>query len=442
MRARKADPESRAVPPPAPRRHRRRIVVRCRSVADLRGAAQARLPRGVFDFIDGGSDDERTLAGNSDAFARFPFRPRVLEPVGAIDTSARILEQESRAPYAIGPTGAVGFSWPRGELALAAAARQAGIPLALSSTSTVSIEHVASAGEGRLWFQCYMFRDREFTRTLIERARSAGYEALMITVDLPVGGNRERDSRNDFALPFRYTPKNLLDFARHPEWAFTMLREGTPVLANITELAESRSVAAAASSVGRNYDPDFDWTELERIRDLWGGRMIVKGVSRGDDAARLVGMGVDAVVVSNHGGRQLDGAIPTLLALPEVASAVDGRAQVLLDGGIRRGGDIVKALALGADAVLLGRATLYGVAAGGEPGASRALAILGEEMTRVMQLCGCRRIPDIAPDLLSPKDVADAFEPDVLRWLQARSRAAPEPDLSRPDAMQKEETSA
>ena len=269
MRARKGDgADSNTMAPPVPQRLRRRKLARCRSIAELRAAAQARLPRGVFDFIDGGSEDERTLVGNCDAFASFRFRPRVLVPVAAVETGVSILGHDVPKPFAIGPTGAVGFSWPRGELALAAAAERAGIPLALSSTASVSIEDIASASKGRRWFQCHIFRDREFTRSLIQRARNAGYEALMITVDLPVGGNRERDFRNDFAVPFRYTPRNVLDFARHPEWALSMLREGTPVLANLTSLAESGSVAAAASSVGRNYDPDFDWRELQRIREF------------------------------------------------------------------------------------------------------------------------------------------------------------------------------
>ncbi len=378
-------------------------VARAYSIDDLRRHARRRLPRAVFDFFDGGAEDETTLRGNRAAFERVRLAPRVLVDVSQIDTRTAILGTNSNLPIAIAPTGAVGFGWRGGDVAIARAAAAHGIPYALSTTGTASIERIAEEAGGRLWFQAYILRKREFTLALIERARAAGYEALMITVDLPVGGKRERDFRNDFSIPFRFTPRNVFDFATRPAWALPMLLRGVPVMENLRGFsAEATDSAAIASSVGRNYDPSFCWDDLARIRDHWPRTLIVKGIVRPDDAERAAAIGCEGIVVSNHGGRQLDGGIATLDALPAVAAAVTGRASVLLDGGIRRGADIVKALALGADAVLIGRATLYGVCAGGEAGALRALDILRDELTRTMQLCGVQRIGDIDARLLAP----------------------------------------
>jgi (S)-mandelate dehydrogenase len=374
---------------------------RARSIADLREQARRRLPRGVFDFMDGAAEDEVTLRENRAAFERIRFLPKVLVDVAKPDTSIDLLGRRSLLPFAIGPTGAAGFLWPRGDLAIAAAAHKAGIPFALSTSASVSIEDMAKSATGPLWFQCYIFKQRDFTDALIARALAADYEALIITVDFAVGGNRERDFRNDFAVPFRYTPRNFTDFALHPRWATTMLRWGAPRLENLRGFVASTTAAAAASSVGRNYDASFTWDDLARIRDCWPRKLIVKGIVRPDDAERLAAMGCDAIGVSNHGGRQLDGTVATLDALPGVARAVSGRAAVFVDGGVRRGSDIVKALALGADAVLIGRATLYGVAAAGQHGAAHALSILRAEFERCMQLCGATRISEIGPDLLA-----------------------------------------
>ena len=375
-------------------------LARAHSRADLRRLAQRRLPRAVFDFIEGGADDETTLRDNRAAFARVRLAPRVLGGSDSIDTATPILGVRAALPIAVGPTGAIGFGWPGADVAIARAAAACGIPCALSTSATASIERIASEAPGRLWFQAYILKKREFTMSLIERARRAGYEALMVTVDLPVGGNRERDFRNDFAVPFRLTSRNLLDFASKPLWALTLLRHGLPVLENLVGLESgSTSTAAVASSVGRNYDPSFNWDDLKAMRDAWQGKFIVKGILRSDDAERAAAIGCDALVVSNHGGRQLDGAPATLDALPAIAAAVGGRMSVLVDGGIRRGADIVKALSLGAEAVLIGRATLYGVCAAGEAGAALALQILSDELVRTMQLCGARCIAEIGPDL-------------------------------------------
>jgi (S)-mandelate dehydrogenase len=376
-------------------------VSKAYSIEDLRLAAKRRLPRAIFDFFDGGAEDEITLRDNAAAYKRVRLVPRVLNDVSAVDGSTQILGKRSELPMAIAPTGAVGFGRRGGDIAIARAAVAAGIPYTLSSTATASIEQIANAAPGRLWFQAYILRNKPFLESLIDRARAADYEALVITVDLPVGGKRERDFRNDFSVPFRFTPKNMFDFARHPGWLSDIIRHGMPVMENLVGLeTKATSSTAIASSVGRNYDPSFNWDSLQKIRDTWPRKLIVKGILGPEDAMRVAAMGCDAVVVSNHGGRQLDGAVATFDALPGVVEAIHGRIPVLIDGGIRRGGDIFKALAMGAEGVLVGRATLYGVAAAGEAGAVRALTILKDELMRTMQLCGVRTVGEIDASLI------------------------------------------
>ncbi|HUN69763.1 MAG TPA: alpha-hydroxy acid oxidase [Burkholderiales bacterium] len=373
------------------------------SIEELRRAARRRLPRAVFDFIDGGAEDEVTLRANRAAFERLRLAPRVLVDVSSVSTKTRILGSDAELPIAIAPTGVVGFGWRGGDVAIAKTAAARGIPYSLSMSATASIERIAREAPGRLWFQAYFLKQRDYTFGLIERARQAGYEALIVTADVPVGGKRERDYRNDFGVPFRYTPRNLLDFALRPGWALPMLVRGMPVMENMTGLApEAKDTAALASSVARNNDAALDWDVLKQVRDRWPGKLLLKGVLRADDAERAVALGCEGVIVSNHGGRQLDGAVSSLDALPPICRAVGGKASVLLDGGVRRGADVAKALACGAQAVMVGRATLYGVCAAGEPGARRALDILGDELVRTMQLCGVRRIGEIGPDLLAP----------------------------------------
>ena len=366
-------------------------VAKAYSIEDLRLSAKRRLPRAIFDFFDGGAEDDVTLRDNQAAYKRMRLLPKVLSDVSKIDTGTVILGQHAELPIAIAPTGAVGFGWRGGDVAIARAAVAAGIPYTLSSAATASIEKIADQAPGRLWFQAYILRNKPFLAALIERARVADYEALVITVDLPVGGKRERDFRNDFSVPFRFTAKNLFDFVQHPHWLSSILRHGMPVMENMVGLeTQATNAKAIASSVGRSYDPGFNWSDLQKIRDSWPRKLIVKGILGPEDAARVAAMGCDAVVVSNHGGRQLDGAVATFDALPAVVQAINGRIPVLLDGGVRRGSDILKALAMGAQGVMLGRATLYGVSAAGEAGAHRAIAILKDELIRTMQLCGVR----------------------------------------------------
>ena len=371
------------------------------NIEELRLVAKRRLPRAIFDFIDGGAEEEGTLRDNRAAFSRIRLAPKVLVDVSRIDTGTTILGGPSKLPIAIAPTGAVGFGWRGGDLAIAKTAAAFGIPYSLSMSATASIEQVAREAPGRLWFQAYFLKQRDYTLGLIERARAAGYEALIVTADVPVGGKRERDYRNHFTVPFRYTARNLLDFASRPAWALSMLFKGVPALENLKGLApETVDAATLASSVARNNDASLDWEVLKQVRDRWPGKMLLKGILRPDDAERALAVGCEGVIVSNHGGRQLDGAPAPVDALPAIVRAVGGRASVLMDGGVRRGADVVKALARGAEAVMTGRATLFGVCAAGDAGARRALDILADELVRTMQLCGMRRISDIGPELL------------------------------------------
>ena len=373
------------------------------SIEDLRLAAQRRLPRALYDFFDGGAEDEVTLRANRQAFQDLRFRPQVLRNVSVIDTQREVFGRSIAMPMATAPTGALGYGYPGADVAIAKAAVAAGIPYILSSTATASMERIAKAVQGRLWFQPYTLKDKDFFFGLIRRALAADYEALVITVDLPVGGNRERDRRNHFSVPFKFTGLNLWDFASKPAWWSRIARHGMPVMENLLGLAAHQTSASAlASSVGRNHDTGFDWAALQQVRDLWPRPLVLKGILHPADAERACAMGCDALVVSNHGGRQLDGAVASLHALPDVLRAVRGRIPVWVDGGVRRGQDVVKALALGAHGVLIGRAMVYGATATGEAGAQRALAILKDELIRTMSLCGTSSLSDIRAELLMP----------------------------------------
>jgi isopentenyl diphosphate isomerase/L-lactate dehydrogenase-like FMN-dependent dehydrogenase len=378
-------------------------VTRAYSIADLRRLAERRLPRAIFDFFDGGAEDEVTLRDNRAAFERVRIVPRVLVDVRAPDLACEILGSPSKMPFVIAPTGAIGIAWPGADLAIARTARALGIPYTLSTNATASIEDVAREGPDRRWFQLYVLRDRTFVSKLVDRAEAAGYEALVPTVDLATGGKRERDFRNGFTIPPTLKLRHVLAGALRPAWAWRILMNGgLPDFVNVRGYGgtDARGLKLA-SSVGRDIDPGFCWDDLARLRERWKGKLVVKGVSRPDDAERLVSMGVDGVWVSNHGGRQLDGAIASLDAMATIARAVGSRIAVLMDGGVRRGIDALKARALGAQAVAVGRATLYGIAAGGEAGARHALAILTSELVRAMQLSGMRSIGEITPELLA-----------------------------------------
>ena len=372
------------------------------NIEDLRRIAQRRLPRAIFDFFDGGAEDETTLRDNRAAFERVRLLPRVLVNVAKVDTTVNLLDQKANVPLAIAPTGGISAGRYGAELILARAAKAWGVPFTMATPSAFTIERVAEEVGGRLWFQLYCVRDLEFRAKLVRRAKDAGYEAILVTVDLPVSGKRERDPRNGFHTPYSPNWRNSKDVMFKPAWALDMLRNGLPGMANLEGYRFSTpSGTDIVTAVGREMDAGLDWGYIEQLRDQWPGKLLLKGVERPDDAERAAALGCDGVVVSNHGGRQLDGAAATLDALPEISRTVGSRMTVLLDGGVRRGVDILKARALGAHAVLTGRATLFGAMAGGEPGARRALEILSTELGRAMQLCGVRSIAEIGPELIA-----------------------------------------
>jgi len=378
-------------------------VTRAYSIADLRRMAERRLPRPIFDFFDGGAEDELTLRDNRAAFERVRIAPRVLNEVRTPDLACEILGGPSKQPFVIAPTGGIGIAWPGADLAIARTARTLGIPYTLSTNATASIEDIVREGPERVWFQLYVLRDRAFVEKLVARADAAGCEALIPTVDLAVGGKRERDFRNGFTIPPRLRLRDAFTGAMRPAWAWRIVRNGgLPDFANVRGYGGSQERGLKlGSSVGRDIDPGFCWDDLARLRDRWKRKLVVKGVSRVDDAERLVAMGVDGIWVSNHGGRQLDGAIASLDAMAAIARAVGDRAAILMDGGVRRGIDALKARALGAQAVAIGRAALYGIAVAGEEGARQALGILTSELVRAMQLCGTRSMAEVTPDLVA-----------------------------------------
>ena len=372
------------------------------NIEDLRLMAKRRLPRAIFDFFDGGAEDETTLRDNRAAFERVRLLPKVLMDVSKINTKVSLFGREANLPLAIAPTGGISAGRWGAELILARAAKAAGVPFTLATPSAFSIEQVAQEVGGRLWFQLYCVRNLDFRKKLVQRAKDAGYEAILVTVDLPVSGKRERDPRNGFHTPYSPNWRNSKDVIFKPAWALDMLRNGLPGMANLTGYPFSTPTGTdIVTAVGREMDAGLDWEYIKRLRDEWPGKLLLKGVERADDAERAGSVGCDGVVVSNHGGRQLDGAAATLDALPEISKTVGNKLTVLLDGGIRRGVDILKARALGAQAVLTGRATLFGCMAGGEPGALRALEILATELERSMRLCGARSPAELEPGMLA-----------------------------------------
>jgi (S)-mandelate dehydrogenase len=372
------------------------------NIEDLRLMAKRRLPRAIFDFFDGGAEDESTLRDNRAAFERVRLLPKVLVDVSSVSLKTELLGMASNLPLAIAPTGGISAGRFGAELILARAAKAAGVPFTMATPSAFTIERLADEVGGRLWFQLYAVRNMAFREKLVARARSAGYEAILVTVDLPVSGKRERDPRNGFHTPYSPNWRNSRDVIFKPAWALDMLRNGLPGMANLEGYPFSTPAGTdIVTAVGREMDAGLDWEYIKRLREQWPGKLLLKGVERPDDAERAVSIGCDGVVVSNHGGRQLDGAAATLDALPEISKAVGKKLTVLLDGGVRRGVDILKARALGAQAVLTGRATLFGCMAGGEPGARRALEILTTELERSMRLCGVRSPAEIGPGLIA-----------------------------------------
>jgi (S)-mandelate dehydrogenase len=371
------------------------------SIEDLRRLARRHVPEPLFGFIDGGAEDELALAENRAAYDRWKFRQRVFVDVSQIDTEVDLFGKAIRFPMAISPTGLAGLAWPRAEVALARAAAAYGIPFTLATPSTSSLERVAREAGGRLWFQLYVLRDRAYTMKLVERARGADYEALVITGDVAVAGKRERDARSGFTVPLRPSVANVIGLLGHPRWLWQIAQHGVPKIENLADWSVAnvgaQTLAAMAAS---QFDSALDWETLRRLRDVWPRRLLLKGVMTAEDAERAVALGADGVVVSNHGGRQLDCTVAPLDALPEVVRAAGHKLAVLIDGGVRRGSHAMKARALGATAAMVGRATLYGVAAAGEEGARHALEILSAEIRRSMALLGRTVVRDLDPGIM------------------------------------------
>ena len=368
-------------------------LARAVSIADLREIARRRLPRSVFEFIDGGAEDETTLRDNRAAFERIRLVPRVLRDVSDPQPGITLLGRPIAAPLLVAPMGCSMLAWPEADLAIARAAASLKLPYTMSTMSPVAIETMAERAGGDLWFQLYVLKNRGFNDRLVDRAWAAGFRTLVVTLDLATGGRRERDLRNGLSVPLRLGWRQVLDGLAHPHWALQMMASGLPQFENVRgAMADAGAGLSIAARVGQSLDAAWSWDDLARLRERWPGTLVAKGVLHAGDAARLTARGADAVWVSNHGGRQLDGAPASLDALPAVAQAVAGRVPLLLDSGVRRGVDILKARQCGAQAVAVGRAALYGAAAGGEAGARRALQMLIDELRTAMMLSGTRRL--------------------------------------------------
>jgi L-lactate dehydrogenase (cytochrome) len=364
------------------------------SITDLRAAARRRAPRAVFDYADGGAGDEVTLARMRAAYRGVEFRPGILRDVSSVDPSAVLLGTRSALPLVFAPTGFTRMMHAGGEPAVGRVAGRAGIPYALSTMGTTSIERLAAEAPGtRLWFQLYLWRDRGASRDFVARAAAAGYEALVLTVDAPVIGPRLRDVRNGMTLPPSLTLRTFLDGAAHPAWWFDLLTTEPLEFASLSRFAGTPAQLAA-----RMFDPAATFADLEWLRGIWEGPIVVKGVQTESDAKAVADAGADAVIVSNHGGRQLDRSPVPLIELPAIVDAIGDRAEVYVDGGVLSGGDIVAAVALGATGVLAGRAYLYGLMAGGEPGVQKAADILAAEIRTTMTLLGVRTIAELKPE--------------------------------------------
>jgi len=375
------------------------------NIADLRAIAQRRLPKGIFEFVDRGAEDEVSLRNNRAAFDRIRLRPRVLVDVSRRNQEITLFGYRQKMPIAIAPTGAAGILWHEGEIALARAAATAGIPFTLATGSLTAMEKVVERAGGRLWFQLYMYADRSLSYQLVERAKAAGLEGLVVTVDSPVFSNREYNLRNGFTIPLSYTPRNIADVLRHPRWlagvlSRYLLTTGMPRYENYPNAVKS-SITARPMGRALKLNDSLTWEDVRVLRKRWPRTLMVKGILRSRDAALAADCGADAVIVSNHGGRVVDGALAPIEALPEIVDAVGKRIPVIVDSGFRRGTDVVKALALGASAVLIGRATLYGTAAAGEAGAARAITFFREEIDRTLALLGCGSIDALNREYLA-----------------------------------------
>jgi (S)-mandelate dehydrogenase len=375
----------------------------CYNVFDLRDAAKRKLPKAMFEFVDRSTEDEIALRNNREAFERIRLRHRALVDVSGRSTKTTLFGKEISAPMAIAPTGAAGLCWYEGELELAKAAAKMKIPFTLATGAMTSMEKIAKEANFRLWFQLYVWKQRELSYQLIERAKNNGFEALIVTTDTIVPPNREYNAKNGLMLPFAPTFRFTRDIMLRPGWFANVLMKylttiGMPRNENYPE-PYRRVIGADTFAREVMRQDSLNWDDIKIFRDKWPGILMLKGINRPDDALKAVSAGVDGIVVSNHGGRNMDSAAATIDMLPEIAEAVGDKVTVLLDSGVRRGSDIVKAIALGAKCVLTGRATLYGTAVGGELGATKAINIIRTEMDKTMAYTGCNRVDEISTDI-------------------------------------------
>lgn len=380
----------------------KRRLAKCANIDDLRLLAKRRLPGGVFDYFDGAAEDEIAKANNSAAFGNIELRSRILTDVSTIDTSTTIMGQSVPFPIALSPTGFTRIAHPQGELAVARVAGSLGLPYTLSTLGTRSIEDVAAVATGPLWYQLYVWRDRGLSRELVQRAKAAGYKAIMLTVDTAVFGRRERDVRRGFTLPPKIGLETFIDGIRHPRWTWEFVRNDPITFSAVVGRADvdgSRAVSLA-DYVNSQFDPTLSWKDLEWIREESGLPLMLKGIQCREDAGIAADLGVDAIALSNHGGRQFDGAPAPIALLPEVLDQVGDRIEVLIDGGARRGADVVKACALGARGVMFGRPYLYGLGAAGEDGVKWALEHITSGITRTLGLIGETSIRTMSPGVV------------------------------------------
>ena len=374
-------------------------VVTC--IEDLRQLARKRVARAVFEYVDGGSYSECTLRANRADLESLALRQRVGIDVDRRSTRVTMAGQDAAMPVALAPAGLTGLNWADGEILAARAAERFGVPFTLSTMSICSIEDVAGEVGKPFWFQLYVMRDRGFAASLIERAKAAKCSALLLTLDLQIQGQRHRDIKNGLAVPPKLTPGTVLDVLRKPAWALNVLRGKRRSFGNLEgRIPDANSLTTLSQWIAGQFDPTLSWKDVEWVKNLWGGKLVLKGILDAEDASIAAASGVDAIVVSNHGGRQLDGAISSIRALPEIVEVVNQKIEVWVDGGITSGQDVLKALALGADATMIGRAFLYGLGAMGEAGVTRALEIIRAELDVTMALCGLRDVKDASPAIL------------------------------------------
>lgn len=378
---------------------------RAANIDDLRAMAKRRLPGGVFDYIDGGAEDEKSLSRNTTDFDRWSFRPRVLRDMSELDTSVELLGQRIPHPFVLSPTGFSRIADSQGELAVARSAKRMGLPYSLSSMATRSIEDVAAVSDGSKWFQVYVWKDRGIVKEMVGRAQAAGYDAICITVDFATLGRRERDVRRGFTLPPKIGLDTIVDGMLHPQWTLDFVQSEPILFANVSGTGgkDGTDAVGLADYVKTQLDPSLSWDDIEWFRNIWDGPIVIKGVQDVEDVDVAAKLGIDAVALSNHGGRQLDDAPSPIELVPAAVDVAAGRTQILCDGGVRRGADIVKALCLGATACMVGRAYLYGLGAAGERGVDKALGFLTSEVERTMALVGASSVADLGPDYLTTR---------------------------------------